>query len=175
MSAQQIVSSGNSHFVIGKLPIEEYNFRTRFTDHNIGVALLFNFYHGIELSIKGHLLGLTHRPAKGHKLTDLMAKLANSGCTNSLVGALDPWLSPNEATVMGKFLSANKLQIDQWYEALKYADLCNSKVVSHFDLKYGGHETLDFWNSISEASEKILKLSVEMSRDRGYAKLNELG
>ena len=56
--ADQMVCQGNQYVIIGDIPIspEDYEEQTKWSDHNISLPLLYNFYHGIELLLKGFVL-----------------------------------------------------------------------------------------------------------------------
>lgn len=50
---------------------ENYDKKTRWNDFKIGVPLLFNYYHGLELLMKGLLQETNNLPQKNtHKLSD---------------------------------------------------------------------------------------------------------
>ena len=50
---------------------ESYYQKTKWNDFNIGVPILFNFYHGLELCMKGLLQEINKLPTnKTHGLTD---------------------------------------------------------------------------------------------------------
>ena len=70
---------------------------------------------------------------------------------------------------MGRFLTSNSIQIDNWYEALKYPESMGKKRFTHFDLKYGGSEELPFWRQIHASSSDIPAKSAALSRVSGYA------
>ena len=52
-----------------------YDFETRWNDSNIGIPLLFNFYHGMELIMKGILSEEGVAFPKVHSLDDLVSEL----------------------------------------------------------------------------------------------------
>jgi len=51
---------------------------TRWSDSNIGVPVLFNFYHGLELFMKGLLIRVGGQKSKSHNLQDLYKELIKS-------------------------------------------------------------------------------------------------
>ncbi len=68
-----IVESGNKLVVISDREITEefYEKETRWADHNIALPLLFNFYHGLEVILKGFLVAKGMNINHTHKLTEL--------------------------------------------------------------------------------------------------------
>jgi len=58
---------------------DDYERNTRWNDSNIGVPVLFNFYHGLELFMKGLLIKVSGEPKiKSHNLQDLYKELVKS-------------------------------------------------------------------------------------------------
>lgn len=52
----ELVRSGNPWVIVAsELSDAQYRESTTWSDHRIGVAVLFNFYHGVELVLKGFL------------------------------------------------------------------------------------------------------------------------
>lgn len=170
-SCSEIVNSGNKHLVASNVPMpsDQYDQATRWSDHSVGTAVLFNFFHGIELILKGFL------SAKGvlkqhHRLTELLEDFEVSFPDTDL--AREIWNAlpaPCTCTPISRFLDSNSIEIDNWYEALKYPESRGRKQFSHIDLKYGGSTTIPFWNDIRELSLEIRVRAVALSRSQGYA------
>ena len=56
-SLKETISQGNAWILTSdsELDFEEYAEETKWSDHQIIIPLLFNFYHGLELFLKGLL------------------------------------------------------------------------------------------------------------------------
>jgi hypothetical protein len=151
-----------------KLSVAEINRRLKRSDSNLAGPLLFNFYHGLELTIKGHLLGQGRTKIKSHNLIVLLEALQRNTNIDPLIDELSKWIPPPDQSPIGKFLTNNDITIDDWFQALKYSSLTGGKQINHFDLKYGGSNTLWFWRNLSKSCTEIIRKSVSASRDNEY-------
>ena len=158
----QLVRRKNALAVVSDKQItpSQYARRTAWSDHAVGVAILFNFYHGIELILKG-CLALQAQPPSNHKLSALLSKLEQSGLCPALAGTLATFVRHIDgASPLGQFLSANAIAIDSWYESLKYPKSKNGKPFSHPKLKYGSASTVEFWRAVERGAKLLRKQAV---------------
>lgn len=75
-SCNEFVASKNAHFVTeaGRLPsASEYKEKTKWSDHAVGIAVLFNYFHGIEVILKGFIALAGDDVPRHHKLTGLLS------------------------------------------------------------------------------------------------------
>ena len=170
LASQELVTHGNSHAVVSNTPIDslDYHTYTAWSDFRIGVPVLFNFLHGIEVTLKGFLL-LSGNPPKNHQLTKLCSdfsthfggsKIAN--IASSYVFSTDPDFP------LTKFLAANNLSIDKWYEALRYPETRGGDSFTHLTLMYAGIDGVKFWSSIAEAAKTVRLAAVALAEANGY-------
>ena len=165
----QLVASNNAHFVIADSPTDpsEYQQITMWSDHSIGVPILFNFFHGVELILKGFISTASCVPAhhilsKLHTEFEILFPSTALGITISkFVRDIDP-TSP-----LGRFNIANGINIDSWYQSLKYPRSTKGKIFTHVELQYGGTHTVDFWDSIKLGASSIRIEAVELARING--------
>src|SRR5690625_4407594 len=170
-SCVEIINSGNKFMVTGAKPISQFEFNqaVRWSDHAIGTGVLFSYYHGIELILKGFLVAVDVR-APHHKLTGLLKDFHSRFPGTELGKAISSALPQAGAdSPMARFLASNSIQIDDWYEALKYPESKNGATFDHYDLKFGGESTLPFWTSVHASSFDIHSKAVALSRHHGYA------
>lgn len=169
--SQELVQSGNKWIVSSSTDIstEEYAEQTKWSDFEIAVPLLFNFYHGIELLCKGHLIGQGASSIHGHKLTELHRALSENNENNDFQKLLAPWINPPASNILAAFFKENAISIDDWYQALKYPKLSNGNKVTALSLKYKEKKSIDFWQSLCDACKEILAEAVSLSRHLGYA------
>jgi hypothetical protein len=102
---------------------ENYHRMTRWNDFNIGVPVLFNFYHGLELLMKGLLyLNPDQKPIKTHKLTELLNQLKTAGIQYpaGLINILEKHLS--NQSPFNPFFVENSGNIDDFCHFLKYPE-----------------------------------------------------
>ncbi|THA02817.1 hypothetical protein, partial [Rodentibacter pneumotropicus] len=117
-----LVATKNQWAVLSDTEIttEEYNEKTKWSDHNIAIPTLFNFYHGLELMLKGFLLfNEETENIKTHKFTILINLL------KKYLSHDDPFIKRIEFytinlqqdSIFKKFLEKNSNSIDNWYES----------------------------------------------------------
>lgn len=169
-ASTEVANHDNPHFVVSDKPIlpTEYVETTRWSDHAIGTPVLFNFLHGIELTLKG-FLSATGEPQAGHRLSRLFGAFQSSFAGTGLEATLAKILpAPPGNTPLGGFLSTNGINIDVWYEALRYPESKQGRMYNHLPLKYGESATILFWRDVAKQSAEIRRNSITLARQRGY-------
>ena len=102
---------------------EEYEYKTRWNDINLGVPILFNFYHGLELYMKGLLQVHNLLPSqRNHDLSNLFKIISENQdkFSSEIIMLIDKYLSTKNP--FNEFLSDNCLTPDQFYHCLKYPE-----------------------------------------------------
>jgi hypothetical protein len=131
----------------------EYEKATRWSDHAVSIPSLFNFYHGIELLVKGFLLMPPASPVKAkHTLQKLCRQFAQRYShaieLNSFIAKYT-----EEATlpaILADFLKSNGLTISELYQALRYpSDVSFAKLNAYADLKYKGNDGVAFFRALA--------------------------
>ncbi|QIW16047.1 hypothetical protein A4G20_06720 [Pasteurellaceae bacterium RH1A] len=69
-SSEEIVNNNNSYSVLSErlLTAQEIDDATKWCDVNVSVPTLFNFYHGIELILKGAIVLISGNPQENINL-----------------------------------------------------------------------------------------------------------
>lgn len=170
-ACSEIAKAGNVHTVVtDELPKPgEYSHIVRWSDHQLGAAVLFSFFHGIELILKGFLVA-SGVQKQGHYLTELHVefnqKYPGTDLGQEVAKALT---TTGDGSPLERFLAANSITIDNWYEALKYPESKNGTIYTHFDLKFGGDKTIPFWKNVQKMSANIHNMALSLTRKHGYA------
>ena len=100
---------------------EIYEEKTKWNDFKIGVPVLFNYYHGLELLMKGLLQEINVEPRKkNHKLTEYYAQIIvhESKFTPEIINTLGQFLKKNNR--FEKFFTDNGGSVDDFYIMLRY-------------------------------------------------------
>ena len=100
---------------------KKYDEMTKWNDFNIGIPVLFNFFHGHELILKGILELLAIKAPKSHNLSAILAKLeviSNPDLSNLIIH-LNDVLNNNG---FEKFFIENDKNVDSYYILLKYPE-----------------------------------------------------
>ncbi len=166
-ACEQLARRKNALAVVSASEItpDQYVRKTRWSDHAVGVAILFNFFHGTELVLKG-CLAMSADPPSHHKLSELLGDLEQSGLCPALLVTIATYVRHIDGTSpLGLFLVANGITIDSWYESLKYPKSKRGKPFTHTKLKYGGGNTVAFWRMIGRGAAALRKQSVTFIRE----------
>lgn len=167
---EQIISSRNRYMIVSREDIswEEYETKTKWNDANMAIPLLFNFYHGLELMLKGFVLFSEKSGSQlDHKITELYKKfLAGYTDQQELIFLLRRYIDKSALPeLLLDFVSQNRLSVDQFYESLRYP--YNKKLTSeyqHLILKYRGPKGLQFYSDLRKDIRSMMKLIVALSR-----------
>jgi hypothetical protein len=165
----QLVAGKNAHVLVTDSPTDplQYRHMTMWSDHSVGVPILFNFFHGIELILKGFIATASKVPTH-HFLSKLHCEFEILFPRTVLGETISKFvcdIDPNSP--LGRFNIANGINIDSWYQALKYPTSTKGKSFTHVELRYGGMRTVDFWESIELGSSSIRMDAVELARFSG--------
>src|SRR6266568_7203160 len=166
-ASAQLVRRKNALAVISdkKVTPAQYARKTGWSDHAVGIAILFNLYHCIELVLKG-CLAIRAEPPNSHKLSELLTELKKSGLCPTLAATIAKFVRHIDGTSpLGRFLAANGIAIDSWYESLKYPKSRKGKPFTHIKLKYGGLSTVAFWRAVGQGAASLRKQSVAFLRE----------
>ncbi|MDO5090001.1 MAG: hypothetical protein Q4D61_00510 [Cardiobacteriaceae bacterium] len=172
LASNNIVENDNKTVVTSDNPItpEEYEKQTTWSDLNLSIPILFNFYHGIELFLKG-AINIKKNSPNTHKFTDLTNKFEEifpeEKELSKLIKNITIDIDKNsELFIMSEFLIANKITIDDWYLSLKYPSQ-RGQIFTHMPLKYRHDVAVPFWKKISSLSEEIISLFSTFTEKHG--------
>ncbi|TLP73233.1 HEPN domain-containing protein [Maribacter sp. ACAM166] len=136
---------------------DEYKSKTRWNDLNIGVPLLFNFYHGLELLLKGILQeeGVSLKPT--HKLNELFSEISNDmNLPDSLISPIKKYIDTTNQ--FQEVFRMNNSSPNQYHLLLRYPE---NKNKTHIFSKIRGQEKIGL-NNFIELKEDIDKIKLEM-------------
>lgn len=160
-TSEKIAKSGNKSIILSNRPlsIREIDRKTKWSDLSISIPVLFNFYHGIELILKGYIIFSNNEDRTTHRISNLLEYISEQiGKDNEFIILLDKYINPKE-NIISDFLTKNNINIDNWYQALKYPESNQRIKYNHFSLKYGGDRTIEFWQELSKDSLEIIRLA----------------
>jgi hypothetical protein len=172
-SLEETIKRNNRWVIFSSSPLAEleYEEATKWSDFRIVISVLFNFYHGLELLLKGFVLAKSankqHTP--NHNICDLIADFKNLYPTSrSLIIIFDKYISdPPEATILRDFCNDNKIDVNKFYENLRYpSNRAMDKMFTHFCLKYRERddESLLFFKGLVNDITQIFAESVPLGR-----------
>ena len=138
-SISEMINEGNRTLIISRYDEnqsdedswKEYESKTRWNDFNIGVPLLYNFYHGLELIMKGVLQELKEEIVKTHNLKSLFERISkNDTIPVNLLIIFKKYLFTDNPFL--DFFESNDIQTHQYHLLLKYPEsLIQNKPKTH--------------------------------------------
>ncbi len=142
----------------------KYEEMTKWADYNQGIPVIFNFYHGIELLLKGFLIA-EGRAEKSHLLSRLLDLVSNAlphqKFTPVVAKYIDVGLLPK---LLADFLAASGSDIDLWYQAFKYPEDMKGNPFDHSQLVYKQGDGADFFAQLADDIHQIRIEAVSYAR-----------
>lgn len=131
----------------------QYDEKTKWTDNNIAIPVLFNFYHGVELVLKGLILRCGGEIVKTHNLTNITLKLKSSPNPPNirLLNFFDNILQFD----LNKFFNTNKRTVDSFYESFRYPQFNNGDDVVFKDIRGLDSSGLELFLNIKDLAVQV--------------------
>jgi len=165
--SSEICQQGNVHVLIldETISSEQYDEKTKWSDHALILPLLFNFYHGLEVLMKGFLSARGLSLKNSHKLSDLLKNFKNEYPTSNLVPFFEKYIEQAHLpSILSDFCKSSNITIDDYYQALKYGEETSGKQYQHYPLKYKDEKGVSFFSDLRNDIELIRKESVSFGR-----------
>ena len=139
---------------------EHYRQMTKWSDFRIFVPTLFNFFHGIELILKGANYKIALPSSNpDHKLSDLQANFkTNYPNAIELISIFEKYIFPNstDCMILSTFYVSNSIaDSSRFYEVFKYPYSKDFK----FDFDYGDLRNLDA-NGVNFFQQIIIDIQI---------------
>ncbi len=167
----ETIDQGNKFTIVSNqaIPWDEYENQTKWSDSNIIVPVLYNFYHGLELLLKGFFL---YKKTEGdiklnHNIENLFDEFKSFFPDQKcLIDILNKYIGLNvSAEILKDFFSTNNISTNRFYEALRYpSDVKMKNYFSHLELKYKGVEGVPFFQELKDDIDCIRRCSVSLGR-----------
>lgn len=159
---------GNRHIVVTDdiNNHNEYSEQTKWSDFNLVIPLLFNFYHGLEVILKGfrHANGVAG--SHSHSLSNLLTDFKANNPGNDLIPLFEKYiLQPNLPTILSEFCTESGITIDDYYQALKYPQSTRGDQYHHHPLKYRESEGAAFFSELRDDIQKLREKMVSLGRN----------
>jgi len=160
-SIEQMIIQGNKTLVISNLEEirndgwAEYHEKTKWNDQNIGIPVLFNFFHGFELILKGLIVvsggDLVNN---SHRLDGLLKKLKS--CSKpphkNILDHFEKILTNNG---LESFFKINNTNVNSFYELFKYPEFKNGQSIDFSSIKGLEKVGAEKYQNIKELAEGI--------------------
>lgn len=165
------VKQGNLHVLLGDKEIteREYEEKTKWSDFNISIPSLFNFYHGLELLLKGFLsLRDDYNVKPSHRIEKLFEEFKKRyNKEQKIISILEKYLKIGLLPgILADCLKKNNIQIDDFYEFLRYpTDKKAQNIYDYIDLMYKEEKGLDFFKNLVTDLDILRKEMVRLYRE----------
>lgn len=132
----EMIKSGNKNYLYSDYSEnstdDDYLFdeQTKWSDYKVLIPVLFNFYHSLELLMKGIILLKCGESKNDHDLEKLYSQMANLNLASPLIiQILKKYCAQNkhETNPISTFLKANNTTSSKFYIFLKYPFNNNTK------------------------------------------------
>lgn len=145
---------------------ENYKKATKWTDYNQGIPVIFNFYHGIEVLLKGFLVA-ADIPLKGHSLTAILNKTKSAHPNAEFIEIIEKYLHENKLPeIIKNFVNETSISIDEWYQAFKYPESNNGSIYAHDKLQFQTENGADFFGDLAKDIHEIRIASVKYAHGK---------
>jgi hypothetical protein len=167
MVTNETVTQGNKFVVVSDadISLEELLSETNWSDHNLVMPLLFDFYHGVEVLLKGFLVCKGRLAKKNHKLSSLLATFSSEYPGHKIGSLLATYITTNSLPEpLASFCSESAISIDDYYQALKYPESATGAVYRHTPLKNRGEAGLEFFLQLARDINQLRLEAVALGR-----------
>lgn len=112
---------------------KEYDYNVRWTDLKVGIPILFNFYHGLELLLKGLITFKNENIKLNHSLSQLLITFENQDNINNqrLVDWFNKYVSFNNNPFKEVFVENNLDNTDSYHILFRYPGKKDSSLFNH--------------------------------------------
>lgn len=163
----ETIAQGNAHILVSdyEISLDQYKRDTQWSDHRIIIPLLFNFYHGVEVILKGFLVVSGSPPKKNHKLSRLVAAFEKLNPGHAIGATARKYITQNQLPeILSSFCETSDVTIDDYYQALKYPQSTRHNVYEHYPLKYKGEEGVRFFEGLAKDISEVVPQIVTLGR-----------
>lgn len=163
----ETVAQRNVHIVVSdsEYSWDQYEKNTKWSDHRLIVPVLFDFYHGVEVILKGFLVAVG-KPAKtNHKLSLLTSEFEDCFPGYMLGAIARKYIAQDQLPeLLTSFCKTSGITIDDYYQALKYPQSTCGSVYKHYPLKYKGEDSVPFFQELAKDIAEAVRQTVALGR-----------
>jgi len=140
-AAEELAKQGNhcslSYIGWGWPSKEEWENHTKWSDINIAQPVLFNFYHGIELSLKALIVAKEQKIKKNHQLSILVKKVEILYKDEELTSFYSKYVVLDKLPrILSDFCRESDMTMDLYFQSLKYPTSTEGVEFNHTVLRY---------------------------------------
>ncbi|WP_444945666.1 HEPN domain-containing protein [Microbulbifer sp. VTAC004] len=164
--SNELISSGNPDSMQyrgwgwpSKEEHKEYEELVKWSDLNIVEPILFNFYHGIELSLKALIRAKNTEIDNIHKLSKLLQKVTDLYIDSDFIDFYEKYVNLiGIHEILRNFCNESGITMDLYYQSLKYPVSTKGVEFNHTVLRYQGEDGVALFQEIYEDLSKVRKV-----------------
>lgn len=161
--SREIIKHDNTSIVISKKPInyKELSEKTQYSNERLILPLMFNFYHGLELMIKGFTI-MKNCKFNNHDSNSMVSNLYSLYPQDkNLIDIFSKHIF-NPYDFIKTYMSDNNIAtISKFYESLRYPEDKFGSLFDHFTLKHNLNiDTKIFEEIVSDVDTIIEKSAI---------------
>ena len=172
-AVRETVSQGNiwtmtRKTTAGVISADEYSESTKWSDHTIIIALIFNLLHGIELLVKGYILVDPEETIeKLHNISDLCRRFRDKYPDQHTLNRFFNRYTNDDCApdLFRHFRIDNGLSIGEFYQAFRYPSPDFTAIRNYTSLKYNGEQGLIFFRELAKNIHEARVASVTLCRE----------
>lgn len=154
-----VITSGGKTFEEGWKKAESI---FEWNANSIGIPVLFNFYHGLELFMKGFMSNERIIEQKTHVLSDLYKELKSQNSAPPKILDVLKEILFSKDNALSRFFLDNESNVDKFYLLLRYPVNDNNKSINYKLLRRSGMKNFrDTFQLVEKYIHEIYNLLVE--------------
>jgi hypothetical protein len=161
-AAAELINSGNPSSMRyegwGMPSGEEYEEHMKWSDINIVEPTLFNFYHGIELSLKSLIYAKEIEINNNHKLSNLFDTYKSLYDNQILNSFYEKYIHQDKLPcILKDFCQESDMTMDLYFQSLKYSTSTKGQIFNHSSLRAHGENGVKLFQEIQESLKSVRK------------------
>lgn len=175
--SSEVINNKNSFVILTdyKITHEDFEEKTKWNDYRIAEPFFFNFYHGLELFLKAHLLVKIDDVFQSkHKIENLFNQFRQSFKEETTsIEILQNYIGEHSKLVepLSTFFEENKISVNMFYEILKYPESRNTEINYNYEsLKNNDEEGVKFFELIRNHISILRTEAVKFHRKHNFKK-----
>lgn len=166
-ASQEVIKSGNPSCMLydgwGSPTDEELDDYMKWSDVYLIEPILFNFYHGIELSLKSLLIAKGINTKNSHKLSALLDDVIKSYSNVSVISFYRKYIVHDDnPQILKDFCKYSNVTMDLYFQSLKYPTSTKGAEFDHSILSSHGETGITLFEEISKDIKNTKRLIREL-------------
>lgn len=141
----------------------EFEEVTKWSDLNIAQPVLFNFYHGVELSLKALLVAKDVSIQTNHRLSGLLEEVQNHYDENAANEFYSKYIVQERLPdILSAFCNETGMTMDLYFQSLKYPTSTKNQKFNHAVLRCNVKKGIQLFSDIKKDIENFRTLFMDL-------------